>query len=266
VNGFDRSEGQRVFGIDPAAYDRARPGHADGVYDVLVERCGLSPGAAVLEIGSGTGQATRRLLELGADPLVAVEPDPALAEYLANVTGGGPDIRIAVVEEADLPDATFDLAVAASSFHWVDEDLGLWKIAAALRPGGWIALWWTLFGSDDEADAFIEATTPLLEGLETSPSHGEPGRPPYALDVDARLGALRRAGFEDDGHQTMRWTARWDTAGIRELYGTFSPIARLEDTRKTKILDSVARIARDDFEGRVERALVTSLYTARKPT
>ena len=56
------------------------------------------------------------------------------------------------------------------------------------------------------------------------------------------------------------------TAGIRALYGTFSPIARLDLERREWILDKVAHIADEEFEGRVERKIRTSLYTARKPS
>ena len=57
---IDRSEGRQLFGSDPAGYDRGRPGHAEQVYEVLVERCGLGPGTAVLEsrAGHGAGDAT----------------------------------------------------------------------------------------------------------------------------------------------------------------------------------------------------------------
>jgi SAM-dependent methyltransferase len=262
---IDPREGRRLFGTDPAAYDRARPGHAERVYEVLVGRCGLAPGTAVLEIGPGTGQATRRLLELGADPLVALEPDPALAEHLRGSLGKQVDLRVTALEDAALSAGAFDLAAAASSFHWVDEAVGLAKLFRALRPGGWIALWWTLFGEADEPDAFIDATSPLLEGLVPSPSSGTAGTP-HALETEARLGSLRSVGFEDLSHQVTRWTASWDAEGVRALYGTFSPIARLDVTRKTGILDAVARIAERDFGGRVTRRLTTSLYTARKPS
>jgi SAM-dependent methyltransferase len=262
---IDREEGRRLFGLDPGAYDAARPGHPDRVYQVLVERCGLGAGTSVLEIGPGTGQATVRLLTLGANPLVAVEPNPSLAEYLSAVTDGRPDVRAAALEDVDLPDASFDLAVAASSFHWVREEVGLAKLFAALRHEGSVALWWTLFGEGDRPDAFIEATTPLLEGLDASPTRGEPGRPAHALDTEARLGALRAAGFADGAHELIRWSAGWDVTGIRALYGTFSPIARLDDKRKNDVLDGVARIAERDFGGWVERRLRTSLFTARKP-
>lgn len=262
---IERKEGRRLFGIDPAAYHSARPGHAERVYEVLVERCGLGPGTAVLEVGPGTGQATRRLLDLGAGPLVAIEPDPALAAYLDAALGGRIEVQIVPLEDAHLPSGTFDLAAAASSFHWVEEEAGLAKLFAALHPGGWLALWWTLFGDGGEPDAFIAATSPLLEHLQASPTRGEEGRPAHALDSEARLAALQAAGFEDAEHELVRWGASWNTEGIRALYGTFSPIARLDEARKAEILDDVASIAERDFGGRVERTLRTSLYTARRP-
>jgi len=262
---IDRTEGRRVFGLDPAAYDSARPGHPPRVYEILVERCALQAGTTVLEVGPGTGQATRRLVLLGADPLVALEPNPALAAYLDGSLGARVDIWVVALEEAELPAAHFDLAVAASSFHWVEEEVGLEKLFDAVRPGGWVALWWTLFGEPGKPDAFIKATSPLLDNLRASPTRGAEGRPAHALDTEVRLGALGAAGFEDANHEILRWNASWDTQGIRALYGTFSPIARLDETRKTEILDGVAEIAERDFGGRVSRTLVTSLYTAHRP-
>lgn len=260
-----REEGRRLFGSDPAAYDAARPGHAERVYEVLVERCGLEPGTRVLEVGPGTGQATRRMLDLGAEPLVALEPDPALAAYLREALGERVEIRETPLEEAELAPGAFDLAAAASSFHWVDEEIGLERLFAALRSGAWVATWWTLFGEGGVHDDFVAATSPLLEGLGTSPTRGDEGRPAHALDRAARVTALEVAGFVDVEHELVRWEASWDTAGIRGLYGTFSPILRLADARRVAILDEIARIAEEEFGGRVGRRLTTSLYTARRP-
>jgi SAM-dependent methyltransferase len=261
---IDPSEGRQLFGYDPASYDLARPGHPERVYEILATRCGLERGAHVLEIGPGTGQATRRLLERGAS-LVVVEPNEQLADYLEVTFGDRVEVRRTALEDATFPPASFHLATAASSFHWVNEVVGLGTIHAALRPGGWIALWWTLFGEGSEPDAFIRATTPLLEGLDSSPTKGLTGRPAHALDVDARTSALDAAGFVDVQHELVRWESSWDSSGIRALYGSFSPILRLDDEERTRLLDEIALIAERDFGGRVERSLTTSLYTARKP-
>ena len=99
---FDRSEGRRVFGLDPASYDAGRPGHPDQVYEVLVDRCGLAAGSRVLEVGPGTGQVTFRLLALGAG-VVAVEPDPELAAFVRERAAGGVELVSSPLEEADLP-------------------------------------------------------------------------------------------------------------------------------------------------------------------
>ena len=262
---LDKSEGRRLFGLDPETYDAARPGHAGEVYEILRERCGVRSGATVLEVGPGTGQATRRLLELGADPLVAIEPDAALAAYVRRALDDRVEVRETALEDAELEPDAFDLAAAASSFHWVAEDVGLAMLSAALRPGGWIALWWTSVGDEWQPDAFMQALDPLFEDLPHGPWASLDTRRNFARDDELRLAALSAAGFEKRRHEVMRWAREWDTAGIRGLYSTFSPVRALEPNRREEFLDSVARIAEHEFGGLIERPLVTSLYTARRP-
>ena len=262
---LERSEGRRVFGTDPEAYDAARPGHPQAVYTILQERCGLRPGSKVLEIGPGTGQATQRLLALGAHPLVAIEPDPRLAAFLRARLGRKVEIRETTLEEVELED-DFDLAVAASSFHWVEEKPGLARLNAALRPGGAVALWWTVFGDATREDPFRTAVDPIMRDLPRSPSEADQGRPPFASDGGTRVAALEAAGFEETTAYRLEWTHTWDTAGIRALFGTFSPVLSLEPRPRVALLDEVARIADADFGGRVTKPVVTALYTARKPS
>lgn len=261
-----REEGRHLFGSDAETYDSARPGHADRVYEVLAERCGLGPGTSVLEIGPGTGQATRRLLELGADPLVVVEPDPKLTAYLAHTVGDRVDLRETTLEAAELPDGIFDIATAASSFHWIDEDIGLALVRRALRPDGWIALWWTGFGDPSRPDPFREATTELLDTMPRSPigSH-RGGRTPTEGGSELWLDALAAAGFEDASYERIPWSVTYDAKGIRAIFSTFSPFLYTDERTRTATLDELERIARTQFDDHVEKPITTSLYTARKP-
>jgi SAM-dependent methyltransferase len=262
-----REEGRRVFGSDPETYDRARPGHAERVYEILVQRCGLGAGTSVLEIGPGTGQATRRLLALGANPLVAVEPDPQLAEYLTTHVPGDYDVLIAPLEHADLRGSSFDLAAAASSFHWIDEATGLAALFDALRPGGWAALWWTGFGDPEKPDPFHDATRALMDGMPRSPvgSHRS-GRMPREEGSARWLSALERAGFVDVTVERIPWSKTFDAKGIREIFSTFSPLLVVDEELRTRTLDELERIAREEFGDEVEKPIVTALYTARKPS
>ena len=161
------SEFAASFDLDPAGYAAGRPGYPAVVFEVLVERCGLGPGASVIEIGPGTGQATAELLRRGAT-VHAIEPGAALAEHLVAEHGGEAlTVTVSPFEEADVAEGTADLVVAATSFHWVDTEIGMEKVLSALRPGGWIALWWNLWYDPNGPDAFSQALDPISKSSVT---------------------------------------------------------------------------------------------------
>jgi SAM-dependent methyltransferase len=256
---FARDEGRRVFGTAAAAYAAARPGYPERLYDLLRERCGLGPSSRVLEIGAGAGQATARLVEL-AGSVVAIEPSDALADHLRVRAGAAGRLEIvgSAFEDADLPPMSFDLVASATAFHWLDPDVALPKVASLLRPDGWLTMWWNVFGDPRLPDPFHDATEPLLRDLETGP-----GGDAYALDVDGRVAELAAHGFRNVEHEAIHWTLTLDAATTRQLYATFSNIARLPNARRSAILDEIEQIAAVEFDGRVERRMVTAIYTAR---
>jgi SAM-dependent methyltransferase len=258
-----RQFGRQAFGEDPGSYNSARPEYPEWVYTTLASVCGLRRNAAVFEIGAGTGTATRRLLELGADPLTAIEPDRRLADFLRT---SNPDAALNVVvapfEDVSLEEAAFDLGVSATAFHWLDEGPALAKIASLLRAGGWWAAVWNVFGDDSQPDPFHEATKDLL-GAPNNPSAGERGIP-FALDSVARLTALKRTGAFDVAEcRTGRWSLVLDADQTVALYATYSNVIARRD--RGAVLAEIDRIARDGFMNRVVRHVTTSLYIARRP-
>ncbi|HEX4809228.1 MAG TPA: methyltransferase domain-containing protein [Bryobacteraceae bacterium] len=259
---IDRKFGRQAFGVDPGGYHAARPAYPDWVFDVLCERCGLAPNAVTFEIGPGTGTATRRLLELGACPLIAVEPDDRLAAFLREtILDEALTVLISTFEEATLPETSFDLGLSATAFHWLDEDLALKKVAKLLRPGGWWAMVWNTFGDQHRPDPFHEATKILLNGP-SSPSAAA-GEMPFALDAKARLAALKRTHeFDSVEHRTSAWSLILDPDQTIALYATYSNINIRPD--REAVLTELGRVARDKFHGRVTRNMVTSLYVARR--
>ncbi|HXQ09588.1 MAG TPA: class I SAM-dependent methyltransferase [Caulobacteraceae bacterium] len=263
---LDRRFGREAFGDDPANYDAARPDYPVWVFETLVERCGLAAGAAVFEVGAGTGKATRELLQLGADPLVAVEPDTRLAEYLRGSTGSTAlGVVNAPFEDAELGEGAFDLGVSATAFHWLDEVAALAKVARLLRPGGWWAMVWNVFGDDDRPDPFHEATNALLNDGPRSTSHGGPGGVPFALNVNARMSAFGRSGaFEAISHVQRSWDLVLDPDQVVALYATFSDMTARPRHEQREVLAELRRIAVEAFHGRVVRNMITILWTARR--
>jgi SAM-dependent methyltransferase len=258
--------GRQAFGDDPANYDAIRPDYPDWVYDTLRDRCGLGPDCAAFEIGAGTGIATRRLLQAGAS-VVAVEPDPRLAAYLrANTPDPALEVVNAPFETVELAPDAFDLGFAATSFHWVDELAALHKIAELLRPGGWWAMVWNVFGDDDRADPFHDATDAILNDGPRSPSSGGRGGVPYALQENARLSAFGRApAFEDLKRELSTWELVLDPDQVVRLYATYSDMTARPAPEQREVLSELRRVAAaPPFSGRVVRNLVTVLYTARR--
>ena len=255
---FGRDEGRQLFGTAAALYAAARPGYPDRVYDILRDRCQLGPSSRVLEIGAGTGQATKRLAALSAH-VVAVEPNDALADLLraGMKATQGFEIVESTFEDADLPTSSFDLVTAATAFHWLDPALAFPKVVSVLKEGGWLALWWNVFGDPDQPNPFHDATQPLLGDLAVGPGGGT-----YALEVAARVSDLTDHGFRDVEHEDVRWILALDATQARQLYATYSNIARLPDAQREAILDEIQRIAEDEFGGRIERRMVTPIYTA----
>ena len=84
--------------FDTAAelYALARPGYPLGLFDDLAATTDLQGATArVLEVGAGTGQATRGLVARGWS-VVALEPGRELAATARRVLGGSAGVEVVV--------------------------------------------------------------------------------------------------------------------------------------------------------------------------
>jgi SAM-dependent methyltransferase len=262
-----------LFSSDVAGYDLGRPGYPDRVYELLQQVCGLGPGTEVLEIGPGTGQATGRLLQHGAT-VTAVELGAEMAAAL-EVKYAGQDltVKVGAFEDVALDPASFDLIVAATSFHWVPPETGLPRCADLLRPGGWLALWWTYFGDPDRPDPFCDAITPIFEELAPSLIETFPGKAflaganPYAFDSKGRTGDIDVSGrFGPVRHEVIPWTGRHTPAELRALFASYSPCLALAPAERVQVLEAIEHLATDTFAGIVERPYLTLIYVAPRST
>lgn len=266
MSGLPLQAGRTAFGGNPDSYEAARPPYPDAVYAALRERCVID-GSRVFEIGAGTGKATFPILVDRPARLTAIEPDPRLATHLGNLADRNwPMLEIVAHpwEDAVLPDNGYDFGFAATAFHWLPQAQALRKVFQTLRSGGWWAAWWNVFGDPDTPDAFHQRVAPLFRGLRNSPAW-EPGRRPFALDIDARVADLKLAGFEQPVVDILRWTISMDAGQVRALAATFSEVVNAEAPARQKLLNALASAVDDEFGGRVDRNFVTPLYMARRP-
>lgn len=110
-----------VFDDDAEGYDRARPSYPPAVVEAV-------PRGRLLEVGCGTGKLTKDLVARG-DDVLGVEPGPNMAALARRYA----PVEVATFEAWDPKGRTFDAVVAATSWHWVDPDIGRRK-ALAVAP------------------------------------------------------------------------------------------------------------------------------------
>jgi SAM-dependent methyltransferase len=102
----------------------------------LIEHAGLAPGTHCLELGCGTGEFTRRLVESGCE-LIAVELSEELAERCRERVGDRAEIVIGNVETGEgLEGRRFDAIVGVSVLHHLNMELCLRNTFSLLEPGG----------------------------------------------------------------------------------------------------------------------------------
>jgi len=100
---------------------------------------------ATLEIGSGSGQATRDLAA-GSSRLDCVEPGADFAFHLRSKFDELSHVEIFNQDfEQFQPARGYDLVFSGSALHWVPKNIALSKIQEQLNPGGWLVTVWNQF-------------------------------------------------------------------------------------------------------------------------
>ncbi|KAB8158853.1 methyltransferase domain-containing protein [Streptomyces sp. 3MP-14] len=154
------------FNAVAAEYAAARPDYPPTLYDALEEAFGRSlAGAHGLDVGAGTGKATRGLSERGVQ-VTAVEPGAGMAGQLRTASPGVPLVR-ASGDALPFADASVDLVTYAQAWHWTRPEVALPEALRVLRHGGGLALWWN---TNDRTVGWVDEQANRLR--ESLPQHG----------------------------------------------------------------------------------------------
>jgi len=178
------------------AEERARLGGIESLWDpgsqALLDELGIGEGWRCLEVGAGGGSLVGWMAGRGAK-VVAIDIDTRFIESLASDTI---EVRRVDIRTGELPRDEFDLVHARLVLeHLAERRQILDRLAAALRPGGWLVIEdydWTAFG--------VEGTDWQLERV-----------------TEAILSFMQRAGFEP--HYGRHVVADMAAAGLTDVRG-----------------------------------------------
>lgn len=132
-----------TFNENVENYDKWRPTYGEELFKDIMMYSRIGQGKKAIEIGIGTGQATRPFLETGCE-LTAIELGEDLAEYSKLKFRESKNFTICntTFEEFECPDDSVDLIYSATAFHWIPEEIGYPKVSKLLKTGGTLALFW----------------------------------------------------------------------------------------------------------------------------
>lgn len=230
-------ERARSFGVLAEQYERTRPSYPEQAITAS-----LPAGAArVVDVGAGTGKLTAVLVRLGLE-VVAVEPDPQMAEVLARLLPGV-DLRAGSAEALPLSEGDYDAVFFGQSWHWTDPVVAGEEAARVLRPGGALVLLWNV---TDDTTPWVRRLRDLT-GTEARLSDFEPPEPPV--------------GFCRGHRQDTVTTERTSVAGLLELVSTWSTVSILPRPEREEVTAKVGRMLTSELsladDGEVELPLVT---------
>lgn len=249
----------------PEIYDRARPEYPPPLFDALFAM--LPPRAMparAVEVGPGTGQATGALLARGAH-VTAVEIGANLAAFLARKFADQPRLIVlnAAFEDAALPEASWDLVLSATAYHWVRADTRITKPHVLLAPGGVLAVIDTIQVRDDADRGYFERSHPIY--MRYFPQQG-PYEVAPAPDVDPPiLDEMRASGlFEDVRVQRWRWDQIYNADQYIDLVRSYSNTYDLAPDVRERFLEEIRAMVAAEPGGSVVRPLSITLATGKR--
>jgi SAM-dependent methyltransferase len=214
------------FGGIADDYDRFRPGPPEEAVTWLVPPHAVD----VLELGAGTGGLTRRLVER-VDHVRAVEPDERMRSVLADRV---PQAEVVAGQAEDIPadDASVDLVIMSSAWHWVDEPRAVPEVARVLRPGGRLSLLWS--GPDRSIDwvasLFAGGQTLSAEQIELREARR---RERHTVDLGPD------PPFTEPERRVVPWTLPMNKAEVVGLVATYSVAITMSPSARQAYVEGI---------------------------
>jgi SAM-dependent methyltransferase len=239
-----------VFGEIAELYEARRPSYPEALIDDLVVWAshGVDSPAA-LEVGAGTGKATRLMAARGV-AVTAIEPSAemaAVARRLAVSTRGLVEPIESDFEHADLGGRRFPLIFAGQAWHWVTVPRGYELARAALVDGGRLAPFWNrpVWGRSDLRTALDEIyATYVPEDIGRGPYH--PSVEQSSSEYEQWAEQIEEVdGLGDPEVRRYDWSIDYTAAEYAGLVATHSETRLLDEETRTRFLAGLRQVIED---------------------
>ncbi len=244
------------------AYNTTRPLYPDQLISQVREITQLPLGSKILEIGSGTANATRSFAQLGFS-MTCLEPNPDFCQLAQANSHSYDNIKIHNLsfEEWQSPEK-FDAILAASSWHWIPSEVAYPKAIRLLQDQGYLILLWNKelqpqYKIHQSLAAIYELYAPHLYRYETKETQIEILNQLGKMVTNSGLfGGLRSGQVESEVAYTVDHYLM--------LLSTYSPYLKLAAKTREALFEDLRGFIQQEWGDSLKLSYISAFHIARK--
>ncbi len=239
---MSNTELKTTFNTAAAIYEKVRPGYPEELISDVINLSGIENHSRILEVGCGTGKATRSFAERGYE-LVCLDIGIDLVAVARERLKEFPNVLF--VEQAFEEwesGGRFDMIISATAFHWIDPKVRYLKASEVLESGGFLAVF---FNQHIKKDEGFFAETQRLYDRYYVPSPA--GRPTHATNFPGV------EGFHNPIRRVYPWTQTYSSEEYIQLLRTYSDHIALPDENRHLLFEGITNLIEKNYNGRVTK-------------
>lgn len=255
-------ERKETFNKVAKEYERIRPTYPTKLFEDIVNYSGITKKSRILEIGGGTGKATQGFVNLGYKNITCIELGSELAKFTKEKFKEENTIEVYNIpfEEWVNDNGSFDLAIAATSFHFIDSAIGYPKVANLLNRKGSIGFFWTVHVQS--YDDIYSGIRKLYRNHAPDMDDSKMPRPDEAINTIKNT-ILSFNLFDDLIIKEYKWSEIYTTEEYIALLNTHSKHRLLPAENRKLLFDGITNII-DEYGGKIKKQHLVALFLARK--
>ena len=242
-----------MFNTAATLYEEVRPGYPEKLIRDVVDLSGLNDHSRILEVGCGTGKATRSFAERGYE-LVCLDIGADLIAVAKEKLKAFPNVSF--VEQAFeewKPTEKFDLIICATAFHWIDPEVRYLRVSEALGSKGFLAVFSNQHARKDEG--FFAEVQDLYDNYYPLPTGNRPTHVTNFPGVEA---------FQDPIKRVYPWTQTYSSEQYVKLLNTYSDHIALPDKNKRLLYEGIVNLIETKYDGQITKHYAAVLDLRKK--
>ncbi len=230
---------KKTFNNDPALYNQIRPAYPEALVEDVVEICGLKHTSRILDVGCGTGQASKPFIEKGYK-LTGIDLGEDMIAYAQTKFREQQNAEFIRAEfEKWNGKEKFDLIISATAFHWIDPEIGYKKAASLLKNNGYLAIYSNRHINKERG--FFKESQAVYNKYYS----------PIAKEYRNSANLYREKYFKLAYERNYQWNIEYQAKEYLDLLNTYSDHISLPDQNRILLFEGIEKLIQERYEGRV---------------